>query len=342
MENESKLTKQAYDNYKVARLSSWILGLATAILIAAILALDLVVPALCLLTFPLVILPIVFSGILQHIYLRQNGQLTIRGSLVSFGLYFTPIFRGAFRFLFSLLKSVLVFIIIEMTVSFIVSTIYQATSPQFVEMINSLYDTIYSETLSLEKVNEILMANDAILFRYLVIVLMPSYFIAVLFLIYNISRNSITSYFLADNKKGNPQIARYVYGDVLRNKRFALLRDYWILNWPLYVLLIIGFGGGAVLGYFWKQDLLTMITCGNVLGALLTMFVFPFYFANQEALYERYKVYFDQGLKNVTSFMLQNIQRNIDLSNEEKERLEQTFLDDNPKDESNKKDSDEP
>ena len=104
MENESKLTKQAYDNYKVARLSSWILGLATAILIAAILALDLVVPALCLLTFPLVILPIVFSGILQHIYLRQNGQLTIRGSLVSFGLYFTPIFRGTFRFLFSLLK----------------------------------------------------------------------------------------------------------------------------------------------------------------------------------------------------------------------------------------------
>ena len=58
-----------------------------------------------------------------------------------------------------------------------------------------------------------------------------------------------------------------------------------------------------------------MIVCGNVLGAALTMFVFPFYFANQEALYEKYKVYFDTGLKNVTNYMLQNIQKNIDLSN---------------------------
>ena len=72
------------------------------------------------------------------------------------------------------------------------------------------------------------------------------------------------------------------------------------------------------------------------------MFVFPFYFANQEALYEKYKVYFDTGLKNVTNYMLQNIQRNIDLSNEEKERLEQTFLDDNKDEESKKKDSEEP
>ena len=342
MNNESKLIKSAYENYKTVRLSSWLLGLATAILIAAILAIDLVAPALCLLTFPLVILPIVFSGILQHIYLRQQGQLTIRGSLVSFGLYYTPIFRGTFRYLFSLLKSVIVFIIFEMTISFILSTIYQLNSPEFVDMINNLYDTIYSETLSLEKVNEILMANDALLFKYLAIVIIPSYFCAVLFLIYNVSRNSITSYFLADNRKGTPQLARYVYMDVLRNKRFSLFKDYWSLNWPLYVVLILGFSGGAVLGYFWKQDLIYMIVCGNVLGAALTMFVFPFYFANQEALYEKYKVYFDTGLKNVTNYMLQNIQRNIDLSNEEKERLEQTFLDDNKDAESKKKDSEEP
>lgn len=342
MNNESKLTKQAYNNYKAARLSSWLLGVATAILIAAILAIDLVAPFLSILTFPLVILPIIFSGILQHIFLRQQGQLTIRGSLVSFGLYYTPIFRGTFRYFFSLLKSVILFIIVEMTISFIASTIYQVSSPQFMEMINSLYDTIYSETLSLEKVNDILMANNALLFNYLAIVLIPSYFTAVLFLIYNVSRNSITSYFLADNKKGTPQLARFVYMDVLRNKRFAMFKDYWMLNWPLYVALIIGFGGGAVLGYFWKQDLITMLVSGNVIGATLTMFVFPFYFANQEALYEKYKVYFDSGIKNVTNYMLQNIQRNIDLSNEEKERLKKTFLDKQNEDENNKKDSEEP
>ena len=342
MNNESKLTKMAFRNYKAAPLSSWLLGLATAILIAAILAIDLVAPLLCLLTFPLIILPIVFSGILQHIYLRQQGQLTIRGSLVSFGLYFTPIFRGTFRYLFSLLKSIILFIIVEMTISFITSMIYQATSVQFVEMMNGLYETLYSESISLEKINELLMANNALLFNYLAIVLIPSYSIATLFLIYNVSKNSITSYFLADNKKGNPSLARYVYADVLRQKRFKLLKDYWTLNWPLYLVLLIGFGGGAVLGYFWKQDLITMLVCGNVIGALLTMFVFPFYFANQEALYEKYKIYFDRGIKNVTNYMLQNIQRNIDLSNEEKERLEKTLMDDDKGEEGKKKDSEEP
>ena len=119
MNNESKLTKMAFQNYKAAPLSSWLLGLATAILIAAILAVDLVAPLLCLLTFPLIILPIVFSGILQHIYLRQQGQLTIRGSLVSFGLYFTPIFRGTFRYLFSFLKSIILFIIVLIILLFV-------------------------------------------------------------------------------------------------------------------------------------------------------------------------------------------------------------------------------
>lgn len=342
MESESKLTRHAFNNYRVAPLSSWLLGLATAILIAAILAIDLVAPSICILTFPLLVVPIVFSGILQHIFLRQQGQLTIRGSLVSFGLYFTPVFRGSLRYFMSLIKSVLLFLIVEMTISFVLSTVYQVTSPEFVEMINELYETIYSDTFSLESVNEILMANNAMLFNYLAIVIMPSYFLAVLFLVYNLSRNSITCYFLADNKKGSPQLARFVYADVLRHKRFPMLRDYLILNWSLYVLLAIGFAGGAVLGYLWKQDLITMIVAGNVLGALLTMFFMPFYFGNQEALYERYKVYFDNGVKNVTNYMLQNIQRNIDLSNEEKQRLQETLLDDNNDEESKKKDSEEP
>lgn len=342
MERESKLIKNAFNNYKFAPLSSWLLGLATAVLIAALLAIDLVAPSLCVLTFPLLVVPIVFSGMLQHIFLREKGQLTVRGSIVSFGLYFTPIFRGSFRYFMSLIKSILLFLVVEMTVSFVLSTVYQVTSPEFAGMINELYETIYSDTFSLESVNEILMANNAILFNYLAIVIMPSYFLAVLFLIYNLSRNSISVYFLADNKKGSPQLARFVYADVLRHKRFPMLGDYLMLNWPLYVLLAIGFAGGAVLGYFWKQDLLTMIVSGNVLGALLTMLFLPFYFGNQEALYEKYRMYFDQGVKNVTNYMLQNIQKNIDLSNEEKQRLQESLLDDNNEEESNKKDSEEP
>ena len=338
MEKESKLITIAYRNYKNTRLFSWILGVATAVLIAAILALDLVLPLVGVLTLPLLILPIIFSGMLQHAFLNREGTLTVRGSVASFGLYFTQLFRGAFRYFMSLLKSVLLFIIIEMTISLAVSTIFQVTSQTFADSVNQLYESVYSENFSLEMFNQMLLANNMILFKYLAIVIIPSYFIAMLFLIYNFSRNSIVTYYLLDNKKANPQLARYVYADVLRYKRFPMLGDYLSLNWPLYVLLIAGYVGGAILGYYWKQDLVTMVALGNVLGMLLTMFFLPFYFSYQETLYKKYKPYFDNGTKNVTTYMLQNIQRNIELSNEEKQKLEEALKEESD----NKKDSEEP
>ena len=113
--------------------------------------------------------------------------------------------------------------------------------------------------------------------------------------------------------------------------------DYWALNWPLYVLLLLGFGGGAYLGYVWGQNyssfysdvVTTMVSCGFVFGAVGASLFMPFYFSNQEVLFDSYKDEFEVSMNNVTNFMLQNIQRNIDLSNEEKERLKQSLIDTN-------------
>lgn len=342
MEKESKLNRIAFRNYKNSRLSSWLLGMTTAILIAAILAIDLAVPLVGFISVPLLILPIIFAGMLQHAFAEKEGTLTVRGSIVSFGLYFSPLFRGIFRYFLSMVKSILIFIVFEMTISFITSTIYQTTTTGFMDAVNQLYESIYSENFSLDMFNNLLLANNMMLFKYFATIIIPSYFMAMIFLIYNFSRNSIITYYLLDNKKGSPQLARYVYSDVLRYKRFPMLGDYLSLNWPLFLLLIIGYAGGSVLGYYWKHDIFTMIALGNILGMLLNAFFLPFYFSNQEVLYNKYKPYFDNGTKNVTTFMLQNIQRNIDLSNEEKERLQASLMDENGDEESNKKDSEEP
>ena len=210
------------------------------------------------------------------------------------------------------------------------------------ESVNQLYESIYSENFSLEVFNELLLANSMLLFRYFAIIIIPSYYLALLFLIYNFSRTSIVTYYLLDNKKATPQLGRFVYADVLRHKRFPMLGDYLSLNWPMYLLLIAGFAGGVVLGYFWKQDLITMVVLGNVLGMALLAFFLPFYFSNQEALYNKYKSCFNDGMKNVTNYMLKNIQMNIDLSNEEKQKLEASLMDEPSDEEGNKKGSDEP
>ena len=253
-------------------------------------------------------------------------------------------FRSSFRFFASLLKSVIVFLAVEMVVSFVASTVFQATGSGLLDSVNAFYAFMNSEetTLDLDKLNSILMMNDAVLLKYLIIAVIPSFYLGALFLIYNNSRNSLMIYYQMTHHHMNPRFSRYVYLDSLRGRRTKMLGDYLLLNWPLFLLLVFGFGGGAVIGYFSQRNLTTMLACGNVSAALLVTFLLPFYFGNQEALYDEYAANFENSTKNVTNMMLESIQRNIDLTLEEKQRLEESLsLKKDEDTESNKKDSEE-
>lgn len=344
---ESKLIKHAYKTYKIAPLSSWILGLTTGILMSAVIALDLLVPCLSVLTFPFLILPMVFSATFQHIIFKTNGQLTVGSSVRSFGLYYRREFNSSFGFLFSLLKSIILFFTVEMLVSFVLSYILQTTNPAFSESVENLYVTLESGDLTLENLNEILYAHGDVLFNYMCSVLFPAIFLAILFLIYNLSRNSLMIYYRLNLKGVNGRFVAMVYRDTVRRNRMRMLGDYFKLNWPLYLLLVAGFVGGILGGYFWKKDLITMLSLGLLGGTFLSSFFLPFYFGNQEALFDFYANEINISSNNVTKYMLMSLQSNIDLSVEEKERLEKALNDmqdplEDHKPDDNKKDPDGP
>ena len=341
----NRLIKESLNNYKNAPLSSWILGLTSGILIAAFLALDLLVPGLAIIIFPFIVVPIIFSASLQHIIFKTRGQLTVRSSVKSFGLYYNPRFFGSFSIVASFFKGLLVFLIFEMTISFIASTIFQTTTPAFAETVDALYQMFNEATFSLEDINNIMTMNGEILLKYSAIVILPSFFLGLLFMLYNMSRSSIVIYYKMQVLKVDRRFAKFVYVDVVRQGRMRMFKDYMILNWPLYVLLAVGFAGGSVGGYLWKHDVIFMLTTGVLGGALFAIFFLPFYFGNQEVLFEQYANKFANSTTNVTNFLLQNLQNNIDLSMEEKKKIEDTFNntnnpleDDNEND--NKKDPD--
>ena len=337
----SSLIKKARENYKKAAGQSWLLGLTTGILIAAILALDLVVPGLMIVTFPFLIVPIVFSATLHHIMLRRGAPLTVFGSFKSFILYFTGTFFGSFSIITSFLKSVLCFIIIEFIVSMVASTLFQVLSPVFIESIKAFTALIEDAEATTADMMALLEINGGILNTYLIVVFVPSFLASVIFLLYLLSRNSITIYLRMKLNNNNPRFIKMIYQDVLRRKRFKMLGDYFMLNWPLYVLLILGFSSGAVLGYFWKQDLLTVITVALSMGALLSSFFLPFYFPNNEALYEKYDPDFHAGAAVIANMLVKNLQESIDLSIEEKKALEKSLSEaNNPLEDKNDDDED--
>ena len=341
---ENRLISEARNNYKNAPFSTWFLGLTVGILITAILAIDYLAPGISLLTFAFLIVPILFSGMLQHIVFKTRGQLTISSSLKAFGLYYTPSFFGTFSILTSALKGLITFLATETIISFTCSGILQFTNPEFVTAINEFYEIFESQSISYDDLFNALYAHNNLLFNYFVICVFPALGLGIIFAFYNISRNSILVYFKMHVKNVTNRFAKMVYSDVVRRNRKAMFKDYMMLNWPLFVLMAIGFAGGALGGYFWQMDFMIMLPFSLVAMAFMGTFFLPFYFGNQEAFYDKYVHEFQISVKQVTNFLLNSLQNNIDLSTEEKEKLERSMNDlENPledADENNKKDPD--
>lgn len=325
--SKSKLKQQASEYYRHSPVSCWILGLTSGVLVAAIIALDLLVPCISFLTIPFLIVPILFSAQVQHVMLKTEATITVTSSLRTFGLYYKRDFFGTFSIIFNFFKSLVVFLVLETTISMAASTIFVILNPQFEASINSLYQLLYSYEFTYEDIINQLNANNYLILKFLSICIIPSVFIALIFFVYNLSRYSLMVYYKMHLRRTDSRFAKLVYQFAMRGRRIEMLRNYLSLQWPLYLLLVIGFAGGSVFGYFFYYDILKMIGFGLVGGALLSAFFLPFFFSNMQALYDMYAGLYDAVTKEVTTSLIGRLQSDIDLSEQEKERLEETLSD---------------
>ncbi len=323
----SKLKQQASLYYRHSPVSCWILGVTSGVLIAAIIALDLLLPFFSFITIPFLIIPIIFSATIQHAFLKTNATITMGSSIRTFALYYKREFFGSYSIIFNFIKSVIVFFILEMTVSSVASYILLLTNSQFQASLESLNNLLTSYEFTYADIMNALSANNYLLFNYLTISIVPAFFLAVLFFIYNLSRYSVIVYYKMHLKRTDSRFAKLVYQFALRGRRMEMLGAYLSLNWPLYFLLLLGFGGGAFLGYYFYQDLMKIFAFGMVGGAALGTFFLPFYFSNMQAFYDMYAPLYKDVTKAVTSSLIGNLQSDIEFSEQEKERLEETLAD---------------
>ena len=115
------------------------------------------------------------------------------------------------------------------------------------------------------------------------------------------------------------------YGRYKRSMR----KDWFKLNWLIIVLPLIG-SALAVLVYFLAvKNPLYLVPVLNAGAFIPYIFFLPFYFSNMEVLYNRYENVFKEGNKMAIESILERIQTSIDLSEEEKRNLENSFKNDN-------------
>ena len=87
-----------------------------------------------------------------------------------------------------------------------------------------------------------------------------------------------------------------------------------------------------------EQDILFVLTFGIVSGVVLVSFYLPFYFPNQEAIFDVFGEEFHKGAINVTNRLIDSLQEDIEISKEQKEELQKEMTDlTHEDDEDNKK-----
>lgn len=330
----SKVREIALEKYKKHPSQCWILGLFCGLLFVAFSFLTLAIFAFEIFLIPLLFLPLLFSCYLAHSSFSMNAPLTFKGQFKFFTLFFNQRFRSSFRFLFTFLISLLINVLLTSIFSLICISVLQHTNPgEWNEFYSRFTILMQSATVTIEDVNALI--NDfPNLFNVLLIGSYGvSFGIALIYFIYRISLNSLSIYI----RMSFPQIAAPLCNAVTVSTtklyRSKITKEYILLNWPLFVLLLVGYAGGITLAVFLKVRYDLIIGSGFIGAMTLMMFYAPFYFPNMEALFEHNIPLFEKTLNDTTKEFFDQLQQNISLNQETIDKLKDAFKKDENKDE---------
>lgn len=326
--NES-LTSQALKRFKKNAVSYVLVGVLCALFFILLSALSLIDVTAFVIAIPFFALPFLFAS---HIscYLLEVGEPIKIGSFFRYYFsFFRPQFRGSFRGIPAFLKTLAVYGVILLISYLCFFMAYRHMYGEtFTNAINYL-NAQYLNGFSYEDLVETLESNDGFLLTFMLYVSAVPLPFSVAAYMYFISFSSVSLYYRANINNGAPSLMRLAIANSYSRYRRSMRKDWFKLNWLIIVLPLVGSGVGALIYFFVVKDIIYLAPL-LIAGALVPyLFFLPFYFANMEVLYHRYENVFKEGNKMAIESILNRIQSSIELSEEEKRNLENSFKNDN-------------
>ncbi len=322
----NKLWNDSLRIYKSHPLTSWILSLMFGVFMSLILLICFWGMGLSLLLIPLIVLPSLFATMVAHYLLKENQTITFGAYFTYFINYFRTKFRSSFRFFSSLFWALLFGLIVSIACSFIAYfSAIAIDETGFLDAQQRLTDLLYNPTeiVNFSSLEQILGDNYYVFSIYLIISYVPMVFVMWFVFFYHISRNSITIYLRLASKNIFGNDANIMYRFTYQKHKREFNKDYWMLNFPLYILMVVGFllcGSLCML----KTFDLGYVCVASLLGAsILPIFFYPFYFANMEALYNKYSPRFKNSLNELAKMQLESIAKSIYLNEQLQNELKQ-------------------
>ena len=281
--NIKDLRKNSAQNSHKNGIIAYILFLFSALLSCGFIALNLLVSWFFIFTVPMFVLPLMFACQAASRLMRDTSTLTLGGFFRCFFGYFADHFRASFRTIRSALFSLIFY-------GGVLLTSYSVVLPCFYAFHYLNFKT-FVDSLTLFVTESFNV--DAFLDEYTqtfnmigVCTSFPALTAFAFVFVYLADRQSVSIFYRLDNAKNNGRFLTMINDGVLKNNRKQFNKAYWALNWPFYLLFILGFAGGAYLGYLYSFTSNSLFTFG-LIGALFVSFVIygPTLMANKEAIY---------------------------------------------------------
>ena len=326
---KESLRVASFERFKT-NISSYIaVGIMCGLFLILAATLSFVDVGLFVLMIPIIVLPILFASHIACYYLEAQQPITMGALFRYYAGFYQPQFRSSFRGIRAFLIS-LAFYFGGMILSYIIFyAIYQSVyGLTFSDAFSNLVKAYMSEDMSYEDLINILNENDGLLLTFFTYVSSLPLPLAILWFIYSISSSSISIYYRSNIRAVSNSLIRLALNNTFLKIKKAYLKDWFSLNWPILALSFVGAIVGACVSILLIKDV-TYLGAFICLGSVLfIVFFLPFYFSNMEVIYHRYEAYFKEGNKAAIEMIIARIQSNIELSEDERKELEDSFKSD--------------
>ena len=323
------LSSQSFKRFQNNIASYISVGVLCGLFFVLLSALSLIDESLFLLAIPVLALPFLFASHISCYLLSIGEEIKLSSFFHYFASFFRPQFRGSFRGITSFLKALAVYATLMLICYFV---LYMVFRQQYGELFLNSVNELVNQYLAGDSYEELLVslkANDGLMLTFMMFVSsMPLPFAIATFMGF-VSYNSISLYYRANINNGTPSLMRLAIANAYSRYRRSMRKDWFKLNWLIIVLPLIGSAIATIIYFLVVKDPMYLAPILNA-GALIPyIFFLPFYFPNMEVLYIRYENVFKEGNKMAIESLLERIQSSIELSEEEKHNLENSFKNDN-------------
>ena len=284
---------------------------------------------LFILMIPIIILPILFASHIACYYLEAQQPITVSALFRYYAGFYRPQFRSSFRGIRAFLISLAIYFG-GMILSYIIfyalyQNLYGAT---FNDTFSNLVNAYMSEEMSYEDLANLLNENNGFLLTFFTYVTSMPLPFAILWFIYSISFSSISIYYRSNISAASDSLIRLALNNTFLKIKRAYMKDWFSLNWPMLALSFVGAIVGALISILLIRNTMYLGAFMCLGSVTLIVFFLPFYFSNMEVIYHHYESNFKDGNKAAVEMILHRIQSSIELSEEERKELEDSFKND--------------